>query len=73
MWVHFITSTHTLCFRENKINVYPCKPQFYNIKVGYKGVLSYHDGQSEQKFNTYFVKFMIFGNKVFFLKSPLPY
>ena len=23
--------------RNNKINVYPCKPQFYRIKVGFKG------------------------------------
>ena len=27
-------STHNLCFR---VNVYPCKPQFYYIKVGCKG------------------------------------
>ena len=24
--------------RHNKNNVYPCKPQFYYIKVGFKGV-----------------------------------
>ena len=24
--------------RNKKDNVYPCKPQFYNIKVGFKGV-----------------------------------
>ena len=24
--------------RNKKINVYPCKPQFYFIKVGFKGV-----------------------------------
>ena len=24
--------------RNMKNNVYPCKPQFYNIKVGFKGV-----------------------------------
>ena len=24
--------------RNKKKNVYPCKPQFYNIKVGFKGV-----------------------------------
>ena len=24
--------------RNKKINVYPCKPQFYCIKVGFKGV-----------------------------------
>ena len=24
--------------RNKKINVYPCKPQFYGIKVGFKGV-----------------------------------
>ena len=31
---------HNLCFlsRNNKNNVYPCKPQFYYIKVGFKGV-----------------------------------
>ena len=34
------TSTHNLCFlRSNKNNnVYPCKPQLYYIKVGFKGV-----------------------------------
>ena len=34
-----LTSTHNLCF-EAKIrkNIYPCKPQFYYIKVGCKGV-----------------------------------
>ena len=24
--------------RNKKVNVYPCKPQFYYIKVGFKGV-----------------------------------
>ena len=24
--------------RNKNNNVYPCKPQFYNIKVGFKGV-----------------------------------
>ena len=24
--------------RNKKNNIYPCKPQFYNIKVGFKGV-----------------------------------
>ena len=24
--------------RNKKINIYPCKPQFYCMKVGYKGV-----------------------------------
>ena len=34
-----LTSTHNLCFRAKiRINVYPCKPQFYYIKVGCKGV-----------------------------------
>ena len=34
-----LTSTHNLCFGEKirKI-VYPCKPRFYYIKVGCKGV-----------------------------------
>ena len=27
--------------RNKKHNVYPCKPQFYNIKVGFKGVKNY--------------------------------
>ena len=27
--------------RNKKTNVYPCKPQFYYIKVGFKGVKSY--------------------------------
>ena len=33
-----LTSTHNLCFRTKIKNVYPCKPQFYYIKVGCKGV-----------------------------------
>ena len=34
-----LTSTHKLCFSRNKKNnVYPCKPQFYYIKVEFKGV-----------------------------------
>ena len=34
-----LTSTHNLCFRAKIRNkVYPCKPQFYFIKVGCKGV-----------------------------------
>ena len=33
-----LTSTHNLWFRaEIRENVYPCKPQFYYIKVGFKG------------------------------------
>ena len=32
-------STHDLCFRAKiRKNEYPCKPQFYYIKVGCKGV-----------------------------------
>ena len=34
-----LTSTHNLCFGAKiRKNVYPCKPQFYYIKVGCKGV-----------------------------------
>ena len=34
-----LTSTHNLFLSRNKKNnVYPCKPQFYYIKVGFKGV-----------------------------------
>ena len=38
-----LTSTHNLCFlnRSKKNNVYPCKPQFYYIKVGFKGSVLY--------------------------------
>ena len=42
-------STHNLCLlsRNKKNNVYPCKPQFYYIKVGFKGVkiikVCFHD------------------------------
>ena len=33
-----LTSTHNLCFRAKiRKNDYPCKPQFYYIKVGCKG------------------------------------
>ena len=43
LWVHVrtasITSTHNLCFRAKlRKKVYPCKPQFYYIKVWCKGV-----------------------------------
>ena len=33
-----LTSTHYVLSRNKKNNVYPCKPQFYYIKVGFKGV-----------------------------------
>ena len=34
-----LTSTHDLCFGAKvRKNVYPCKSQFYYIKVGCKGV-----------------------------------
>ena len=37
--VAVIMSTHNLCLRAKiRKNVYPCKPQFYYIKVGCKGV-----------------------------------
>ena len=41
-------STHDLCFTAKiRKNVYPCKPQFYYINVGCKGVYStracFHD------------------------------
>ena len=29
---------HSVFSRNKKNNVYPCKPQFYCIKVGFKGV-----------------------------------
>ena len=32
-----LTSTHNLCFGSKIRKVYPCKPQFYFINVGYKG------------------------------------
>ena len=37
--------THNLCLlsRNKKFNVYPCKPKFYCIKVGFKGVKSIQD------------------------------
>ena len=40
-----LMSTHDLSFRAKikKINVYPCTPQFYYIKVGCKGGLRYTD------------------------------
>ena len=46
-----LTSTHDLCFGAKiRKNVYPCKPQFYYIKVGCKGVFvtrtCFRDGAS---------------------------
>ena len=36
-----LTSTHNLCFGAKiRKNVYPCKPQFYYIKVECKGVFA---------------------------------
>ena len=35
LWVFFRTASVS---RNKKNNVYPCKPQFYYIKVGFKGV-----------------------------------
>ena len=49
-----LTSTHNLCFGA-KISKqeYPCIPQFYYIKVGYKGVFiawaCFPDGKSKRK------------------------
>ena len=31
-----LTSTHNLCFEQKNNNVYPCKSQFFYIKVGFK-------------------------------------
>ena len=49
-----LTSTHDLCFRAKiRKKVYPCKSQFYYIKVGCKGVFitrtCLHDGECELK------------------------
>ena len=33
-----LSSTHNLCFGAKIRKIYPCKPQFYYIKVGCKGV-----------------------------------
>ena len=46
LWVHVRTneavllSTNNLCFREKIRNTsaYPCKSQFYYIKLGYEGI-----------------------------------
>ena len=35
---HSISCTFQSMSRNKKNNVYPCKPQFYYIKVGFKGV-----------------------------------
>ena len=45
-WTHFQTGGTSFerypqsmfLSRNKKNNVYPCKPQFYHIKVGFKGV-----------------------------------
>ena len=34
-----LTGTYNLCFlAKEENNVYPCKPQFYYIKMGFKAV-----------------------------------
>ena len=42
--------------RNKKINVYPCKPQFYCIKVGFKGVKTiqacFRDDKTSFKLNS---------------------
>ena len=57
-----LTSTHDICFKSKnkKKNVYPCKPQFYYIKVGCKEVFiirtCLHDGECELKKRLNFCK-----------------
>ena len=36
-------STHELCFSAKIRIAYPCRPQFYYMKVGYKEGLHYMD------------------------------
>ena len=39
LWVLVTTASASMLLSRNKNhNVYPCKPQFYSIKVGFKGV-----------------------------------
>ena len=44
--------------RNKKNNVYPCKPQFYYIKMGFKGVkiiqVCFHDALSGALIRLYF-------------------
>ena len=35
---HISAQKHRFLSRNKKNNAYPCKPQFYYIKVGFKGV-----------------------------------
>ena len=46
-----LTSTHNLCLRakiRTEYHVYPCKPQFYRIKVGFKeSTLHVHDSMMQ--------------------------
>ena len=54
-----LTSTHNQCFGAKiRKNVYPCKPQFYYIKVGCKGVFvtrtCFRDVQDTFTYFTYF-------------------
>ena len=50
-----LTSTHNLCFgaKKKREKVYPCKPQFYYIKVGCNGVFvtgtCFRDGKILQR------------------------
>ena len=38
IWYFHIFATIYVFEQNKKNNVYPCKPQFYYIKVGFKGV-----------------------------------
>ena len=38
LYIFFIFLQSMLLSRNKKNNVYPCKPQFYYIKVGFKGL-----------------------------------
>ena len=71
-----LTSTHNLCFRAKiRKSVYPCKPQFYYIKVGCKGVLfsrtCLHDDKKYTKnitFHHISTKVQILGDFFFFIE-----
>ena len=38
LWVLVRTASNHVLSRNKKNNIYPCKPQFYYIKMGFKGV-----------------------------------
>ena len=68
-----LTSTHNLCFwaEIRKNNVYSCKPQFYHIKVGLKGVCGLAHRGPVYRFVVFWVQIAIYTLLCFIIMSVI--